>query len=80
MMNREKATQYAHAAMIKFCNGDLMTDQDWDALSWLTIINRQHLYFGPGNVRWATSEAERISNISFYISIASNSNFYGKPH
>jgi hypothetical protein len=80
-MNREKAAAgYAHAAMIKFGSGDPMVDQDWDALSWLTLINREHLYFGPGNVRWATGEAERISNISFYITIASDSNFYGRPH
>ena len=65
--------------MLKFCSGDPMVDQDWDALSWLTLINREHLYFGPGNVRWATDNEERISNMSFYLAIAAHSNFHGKP-
>lgn len=77
-MNGESATRYAHAAMIKFCDGDPMGDQDWDALSWLTL-NREHLCFEPGNVRWAADNEERISNMAFYLSIAANSNFHGKP-
>jgi hypothetical protein len=81
-MNREKAERYAHAAMVKFVAGDLMSEQDWDALSWLTPIDRNLLqdnvrWLGRDNLRWATGNDERVSNMSFYLTIAVGSNFYG---
>jgi hypothetical protein len=42
----------------------------WYDLSALSLIDRTHLYFGPGNCRWAKSERERQGNEQFYRSLA----------
>jgi len=55
--------------MIKFANDEPLTEQEWQALSRLTLIDRTRLEFGPGNIRWATSEAERADNLAFYQSL-----------
>lgn len=55
--------------MIKFSNDEPLTEREWEDLSWLTMIDRDRLYFGPGNIRWATTEAERASNLAFYRSL-----------
>jgi hypothetical protein len=55
-------------AMNKFANDEPLTDEDWEALSWLTLIDRNRLYFEPGNVRWAKTEEERADNEAFYRS------------
>ncbi len=59
-------------AMRKFCNDDLLTEREWDDLSWLTLIDRTHLVFEPGNVRWATTDAERADNLVFYRSLGAS--------
>ena len=56
-------------AMMKFADDESLTESEWEALSWLTLIDRNRLEFGPGNVRWATTEAERASNLAFYQSL-----------
>jgi hypothetical protein len=56
-------------AMIKFANDEPLTPSEWTALSWLTLIDRNRLEFGPGNCRWATTEAERTDNLAFYKSL-----------
>jgi hypothetical protein len=56
-------------AMIKFANDEPLTPSEWIALSWLTLIDRNRLAFGPGNVRWATTEVERMDNLAFYKSL-----------
>jgi len=56
-------------AMRKFANDEPLTDPEWAALSQLTLINRDHLEFAPGNCRWAANEAERASNLKFYTSL-----------
>lgn len=56
-------------AMIKFADDEPLTKREWHALSWLTLIDKTNLYFGPGNVRWAESEAERAENLKFYQSL-----------
>jgi hypothetical protein len=61
-----KALRKTHAAMIKFASDQPLTPSEWTALSWLTLIDRTRLEFGPGNTRLATSEAERASNLKFY--------------
>jgi hypothetical protein len=43
-----------------------LTEREWQALSWLTLIDRNRLEFGPDNCRWATSTAERADNLAFY--------------
>jgi hypothetical protein len=55
--------------MRKFCNDEPLTEQEWEDLSALTLINRAHLVFEPGNVRWATTGAERADNLAFYRSL-----------
>jgi hypothetical protein len=62
----EKAT---HAAMLKFANDEPLTASEWEALSWLSLIDRNRLEFGPENCRWATTEAERADNLAFYQSL-----------
>jgi hypothetical protein len=56
-------------AMKKFADDEPLTEQEWEDLSWLTLVDRTKLLFGPGNVRWATSHAERADNIAFYRSL-----------
>jgi hypothetical protein len=57
--------------MNKFANDEPLTAAEWEALSHLTLIDRSHLEFGPGNVRWAKTEEERASNLAFYKSLGS---------
>ena len=59
-------TKQSWKAMIKFANNELLTPQEWTALSWLTLIDRNRLEFGPGNVRLAKTEAERADNLAFF--------------
>jgi hypothetical protein len=56
-------------AMRKFADDESLTSNEWEALSWLTLINRNNLYFGPENCRWARSEAERADNLAFFKSL-----------
>lgn len=56
-------------AMLKFADDKPLSPREWLALSWLTLINKRHRVFGPGNVRWATSDAERAANEKFYRSL-----------
>ena len=56
-------------AMICFSNDEPMSANQWEALSWLTLIDRKNLYFGPDNTRWAVSEAERADNLKFFKSL-----------
>jgi hypothetical protein len=56
-------------AMIKFANDEPLTPSEWTALSWLTLIDRNRLEFGPGNVRWAKTETERANNLAFFKSL-----------
>ena len=56
-------------AMIKFADDEPLTDREWHDLSWLSLIDRSRLAFGPGNVRWAQTAAERADNIRFYRSL-----------
>jgi hypothetical protein len=56
-------------AMIKFASNEPLTPAEWSALSWLTLIDRSHLEFGPKNTRWAASEVERESNLKFFRSL-----------
>lgn len=59
----------AWQAMIKFASDKPLTDAEFFDLSALTLIDRNRLEFGPDNVRWARSEAERASNEQFYRSL-----------
>jgi hypothetical protein len=61
--------ELAWAAMCKFAEDKPLTEMDWEALSWLTLIDRSRLDFAPGNVRWATTDAERADNLAFYRSL-----------
>lgn len=56
-------------AMIKFAADQPLTPSEWEALSWLTLINRNNLYFGPENTRLAQTEAERADNLKFFQSL-----------
>ena len=56
-------------AMHKFADDKPLTEQEWLDLSYLTLINRSNLYFGPENVRLATTDAEREDNRKFYQSL-----------
>jgi hypothetical protein len=59
-------------AMRKFCRDESLTDQEWRDLSQLTLIDHDHLEFGPGNCRWAITEAERADNLAFYKSLGAS--------
>jgi hypothetical protein len=59
-------TRKTWAAMIKFADNEPLTPAEWTSLSWLTLIDRDRLEFEPRNVRWATTEAERMDNLTFY--------------
>jgi hypothetical protein len=56
-------------AMLKFANDEHLTEWEWEALSWLTMIDRQRLAFEPSNIRWATTATERADNLAFYQSM-----------
>ena len=56
-------------AMIKFANDEPLTPREWEALSWLSLIDRNRLEFAPGNVRWASTKAERVDNLKFFKSL-----------
>lgn len=56
-------------AMKKFAADQSLTEGEWKDLSWLSLIDRNRLWFGPGNVRWATTDAERADNLAFYRSL-----------
>jgi hypothetical protein len=62
-------TRKSWLAMKKFANDEPLTRQQWEALSWLTLIDRNNLAFEPGNVRWATTAAERADNLKFFQSL-----------
>ena len=70
-MKKEKAKQI-WAAMLKFANDEPLTEQEWEALSWLTLINRDRLAFAPDNCRWATTVAERANNLAFSVYVTSH--------
>jgi hypothetical protein len=55
--------------MRKFCNDEPLTEQEFDDLSWLSLIDRSRA-FEPGNCHWATTDAERSANRAFYRSLA----------
>ena len=55
--------------MIKFAADKPLTKQEWEDLSWLTLIDRNRLRFEPENVRYATTDAERADNLAFYRSL-----------
>jgi hypothetical protein len=55
--------------MNKFANDEPLTEQEWEALSRLTLIDRTRLEFEPDNCRWATTDTERIDNLAFYRSL-----------
>lgn len=66
----DRAFLYAlHAAMMKFADDQPLTEQDWQVLSCLTMIDKERRYFGPDNIRWAQSDAERADNLAFYQSL-----------
>lgn len=56
-------------AMIKFADDKPLTEREWEDLSQLSLIDRNNLRFEPGNVRWATTDAERADNLAFYQSL-----------
>lgn len=68
-MPKDNPTKKSWKAMIKFASDETLTPAEWTALSWLTLIDRKRLYFGPGNVRWAKTEAERADNEAFFRSL-----------
>jgi hypothetical protein len=59
-------------AMIKFAKDQSLTEREWKALSWLTLVDRRKLEFSQKNCRWATTDKERADNLEFYRSL-------GKP-
>jgi hypothetical protein len=56
-------------AMMKFANDEPLTAEEWEDLAALSLIDRTRLVFEPGNIRWATSDAERADNLMFYRSL-----------
>lgn len=67
-MTHEKQTW---KAMLKFVDNKPLTNDEWAALSRLSLVNRKNLCFEPDNVRWAVTEAERKDNLEFYKSLRS---------
>jgi hypothetical protein len=56
-------------AIKKFANDEPLTEAEWGELSTLTMIDKRRKSFEPGNIRWATSAAERAENLAFYRSL-----------
>jgi hypothetical protein len=80
MNTREEALARKHPrefgiwkAMLKFANDEPLTELEWQDLSWLTMIDQNRLYFGPDNIRWATTDKERADNLAFYQSLGRTS-------
>jgi hypothetical protein len=69
---KHKAARRTWEAMLKFSNDEALSERDWDALSWATLIDRGRLAFEPGNVRVARSQAERADNLVFYRSLGAH--------
>jgi hypothetical protein len=68
-MPTKEAVRRTWEAMIKFTNDEQLTEQEWEALSWMTPIDPDTFdTFGPDQVRWAT-DAERADNLAFYRSL-----------
>jgi hypothetical protein len=65
----ERELRKTWEAMIKFSDEKQLTEQEWIALSWLTLVDRNRLEFCPGNVRLAETNDERTSNLEFYLSL-----------
>ena len=61
--------EHSWTAMLKFANNEFLTEQEWQSLSWLTLIDRSCLEFTPDNCRWATTDNERADNLAFYRSL-----------
>ena len=53
-------------AMKKYADDLPLSPQEWRDLSAMSLIDRTRRVFGPGNVRWALSDAERADNERFY--------------
>jgi hypothetical protein len=68
-------TKRTWSAMIKFANDEELTKTEWNALSWLTLIDRDCLEFSPGNCRWATTLEERADNLKFYRQLRKEQNY-----
>jgi len=62
-------TRQTLKAMKKFAEDKPLTEREWEALSWIALVDRNRLEFAPGNIRWVKSEAERIENLAFYRSL-----------
>ncbi len=56
-------------AMLKFADNEPLTEQEWQDLSRLTLIDRRRLEFAPDNCRLATTDAESADNLVFYRSL-----------
>jgi hypothetical protein len=69
MADDDETAKRTWEAMHKFANNESLTEREREALSWLTLIDRSRLEFAPGNCRWATTEAERADNLTFYRSL-----------
>lgn len=68
-MPKDISTKKTWKAVTKFANDEPLTPKEWEALSWVSLINRNNLFFGPTNVRWATTEEERADNLAFFKSL-----------
>lgn len=68
-------------ALSKFLDGEMMTDREWVALSWLTMIDRNR-FLEPDNVEWAKSRADRIVNLAYFqeLKYGVEKQFGGKPN
>ena len=54
----------------KFTETDAdLTSEEWETLSWVTLVDKSWLMFAPGNICWAPSVEERIANLAFYKSL-----------
>ena len=53
-------------AMHKYALDMPLTAMEWDALAWLTLIDKKRLVFSPDNCRWAETDAEHAKNLKFY--------------
>jgi len=66
---KQHSAKLTWIAINKFADDEPLTQQEWEALSRLSLIDRTRLEFEPDNCRWATSDAERADNLKFYRSL-----------
>lgn len=69
MNKQQQLARLICTAMLKCATGAQLDNREWDALSYITLVDRSRLEFSPDNCRYAETDAERAENLRFYRSL-----------